>query len=40
MTPERAFLLWLSTRQYMVVRKYRDEVRAHLVKAIKASEGQ
>lgn len=39
MSPERAFLIWFSTRQFMVVKKHRAEVRAHLVKAIQASEG-
>ena len=38
MSPERAFLIWFSTRQGWIVRKHRDEVRAHLVKAIRASE--
>jgi hypothetical protein len=38
MTPERAFLVWLSTRQFMIVKKHRDELRAHLVKALQASE--
>lgn len=38
MSPERAFLIWLSTRQFMVVKKHRPEMRAHLVKALQASE--
>ncbi len=37
-SPEREFLIWFSTRQFMVVSKHRAEVRAHLVKALKASE--
>lgn len=38
MSPERAFLIWFSSRPYMIVRKHRDEVRARLVAALKASE--
>ena len=33
MTPERAFLIWLSTRPWLFVRKHRAEVRAHIMKA-------
>lgn len=40
MTPERAFMLWLSSHSYMIVKKYRPEVRAHLVKALQASGGE
>lgn len=36
-TPERDFLLWLSTREFMVVKKHRAEVRTHLVKALASS---
>jgi hypothetical protein len=36
MTPERAFLLWFNDRQFMVVKKHRPEVRAHILKALKA----
>lgn len=37
MSRERDFLLWLSSHSYMIVKKHRDEVRAHLVAALKAS---
>lgn len=38
MTPERAFLIWFSTRQFMVAKKHRAEIRAHLVAALQTSE--
>jgi hypothetical protein len=34
MTAERDFLVWFATKQFMVVKKHRPEVRAHLVKAL------
>jgi hypothetical protein len=37
-SPEREFLVWFSTRQFMIVRKHRDEVRAHLMKALRSEE--
>lgn len=38
MTPERAFILWFADKQFMVVKKHRPEVRAHIVKALAASD--
>lgn len=32
--PEREFIIWFSTRQHMVAKRYRLEVRAHMVKAL------
>ena len=37
MTPERAFMLWMNDHLYMVVKRYRPEVRAHALKALKAA---
>ena len=36
MTPERAFMLWMNDHLYMVVKRYRPEVRAHALKALKS----
>jgi len=36
MTPERIFLKWLNDHSYMIVKRYRAEVRAHIMKALNA----
>lgn len=40
MSPERTFLIWLSERPWLFVRKHRAEARAHLLKALLTGDGK